>query len=86
MTVDKKGIIEEYKKHEGDTGSADVQVAILTKRINHLVEHLKINKKDNHSRRGLLMMVSKRKRLMKYLKRKNMETYIALCDKLGLKK
>lgn len=86
MTVDKKSIIEEYKKHEGDTGSADVQIAILTKRINHLVEHLKINKKDNHSRRGLLMMVSKRKKLMKYLKRKNLNVYNELCDKLGLKK
>ena len=86
QALDKQTIIKEFKVHEGDTGSAEVQIAILTKRINHLVEHLKQNKKDNHSRRGLLIMVSKRKKLMKYLSKKNSEKYIALCDKLGLKK
>ena len=84
--IDKKTIIQDYKIHETDTGSSDVQIAILTKRINHLVEHLKINKKDNHSRRGLLIMVSKRKKLMKYLSKKDPAQYIALCDKLGIKK
>lgn len=82
----KKEIIDEYKTHEGDTGSSEVQIAVLTKRINHLVEHLKVNKKDNHSRRGLLMMVSKRKKLQKYLGKKDPAKYTALCEKLGIKK
>jgi small subunit ribosomal protein S15 len=83
--MDKKKVIETYKIHDTDTGSTDVQIAILTERINLLVGHLKINKKDNHSRRGLLLMVSKRKKLKKYLKRKDSKKYVELCKKLGLK-
>jgi small subunit ribosomal protein S15 len=81
----KSEIIEEYKIHEKDTGSPEVQVAILTKKINHLVEHLKINKKDNHSRRGLLLMVGQRKRLLKYLNLKSPERYKEVVNRLGLR-
>jgi small subunit ribosomal protein S15 len=81
----KSEIIEEYKIHEKDTGSPEVQVAILTKKINHLVEHLKINKKDNHSRRGLLLMVGQRKRLLKYLNLKSPERYKEVVSRLGLR-
>ena len=81
----KSEIIEEYKTHERDTGSPEVQVAILTKKINHLVEHLKINKKDNHSRRGLLLMVGQRKRLLKYLTLKSPERYQEIISRLGLR-
>lgn len=68
MTIDKSSIIAEYGRHEGDTGSPEVQVALLTARINHLNEHLKLNKKDHHSRRGLLLMVGQRRGLLDYLK------------------
>ncbi len=81
----KKEIIDAHQVHVGDTGSSEVQVALLTERINHLVEHLKINKKDHHSRRGLLLMVGRRRRLMRYLKRKNVTSYQAIAQKLGLK-
>ena len=81
----KTAIIEEYKTHERDTGSPEVQVAILTKKINHLVEHLKINKKDNHSRRGLLLMVGQRKRLLKYLNLKSPDRYKDVISRLGLR-
>jgi small subunit ribosomal protein S15 len=81
----KSTIISEFKTHERDTGSAEVQIAILTKKINHLVEHLKINKKDNHSRRGLLLMVGKRKRLLRYLNSKSNERYNDIIKKLGLR-
>jgi len=81
----KTEIISEHKTHDRDTGSPEVQVAILTKKINHLVEHLKANKKDNHSRRGLLLMVGKRKRLLKYLNSKNTSRYTDLIKKLGLR-
>lgn len=81
----KTEIINEYKTHERDTGSPEVQVAILTKKINHLVEHLKINQKDNHSRRGLLLMVGKRKRLLRYLNLKNTDRYKEVINKLGLR-
>ncbi|MEI7942312.1 MAG: 30S ribosomal protein S15 [Candidatus Riflemargulisbacteria bacterium] len=81
----KSEIIEEYKIHDRDTGSPEVQVAILTKKINHLVEHLKINKKDNHSRRGLLLMVGQRKRLLKYLNLKSPERYKEVVSRLGLR-
>ena len=82
----KAGIIDSYKTHEGDTGSVEVQVALLTERINHLNEHLKNNKQDNHSRRGLMKMVGKRKGLLDYLKSKDIEAYRALIAKLGLRK
>lgn len=79
-------IIDEYKTHEGDTGSPEVQVAILTNRINHLNEHLKIHKKDHHSRRGLLKMVGQRRNLLNYLKDKDIERYRSLIARLGLRK
>ncbi|MBQ3235314.1 MAG: 30S ribosomal protein S15 [Clostridia bacterium] len=82
----KAGIIDSYKTHEGDTGSVEVQVALLTERINHLNEHLKANKQDNHSRRGLMKMVGKRKGLLDYLKSKDIEAYRTLIAKLGLRK
>jgi len=83
---DKQNIIEKFKIHESDTGSAEVQVAILTKKINVLNEHLKSNKKDNHSRRGLVMMVGKRKRLLGYLKNSEVSRYKKLIKELGLRK
>ncbi len=87
MTTEKKlGIISEYKVHESDTGSPEVQVAILTNRINELNEHLKIHKKDHHSRRGLLKMVGKRRNLLNYLKKKDIERYRSLISNLGLRK
>lgn len=78
-------IIEEHKTHDGDTGSPEVQIAILTKRINDLTQHLKEHKKDHHSRRGLLKMVGHRRRLLNYLKGKNIERYRSLIAKLGLR-
>ena len=87
MTKEKKlEIIEKYKRHEGDTGSPEVQVALLTERINHLNEHLKLNKNDHHSRRGLLLMVGQRRGLLDYLKKTDIEGYRALIAKLGLRK
>ena len=82
----KQEIIANYKLHETDTGSPEVQIAILTERINHLNEHLKINKKDHHSRRGLLKMVGQRRGLLNYLMKKDIERYRALVAKLGLRK
>lgn len=82
----KQEIIAEFARSEGDTGSPEVQVAILTKRINELTEHLKIHKKDHHSRRGLLKMVGQRRNLLGYLKDKDIERYRALIEKLGLRK
>jgi small subunit ribosomal protein S15 len=82
----KAEIIAEYKTKEGDTGSPEVQVAILTYRINDLNEHLKIHKKDHHSRRGLLKMVGQRRNLLNYLKDKDIERYRALVSRLGLRK
>lgn len=81
----KDKIIKKYKLHNSDTGSPEVQVAIFTEKIDELVKHLKRNKKDHHSRRGLLGMVSKRKRLMTYLKRQDEKRYGSLAKKLGLK-
>ena len=86
MTIDKSSIINEYGRHEGDTGSPEVQIALLTARINHLNEHLKLNKKDHHSRRGLLLMVGQRRGLLDYLKNTDIESYRALIAKLGLRK
>ena len=82
----KQEIIAEYGRHEGDTGSPEVQIALLTERINHLNEHLKLNKKDHHSRRGLLLMVGQRRGLLDYLKSTDIEGYRALIAKLGLRK
>ena len=84
--MDKSEIIKTYARHEGDTGSPEVQIALLTSRINHLNEHLKINKKDHHSRRGLLQMVNRRRSLLDYLKKKDVERYKALIEKLGLRR
>jgi len=82
----KRQIIDEFKTHESDTGSPEVQVAMLTERINYLTEHLKEHKKDHHSRRGLLKMVGQRRSLLNYLKDRDVERYRALVDKLGLRK
>lgn len=82
----KTEIINEYKTHDGDTGSPEVQVAILTFRINDLNEHLKIHKKDHHSRRGLLKMVGQRRNLLNYLKNKDVNRYRELIGRLGLRK
>ncbi|MGI6088514.1 30S ribosomal protein S15 [Bilifractor porci] len=87
ITAEKKQeIIKEFARTEGDTGSPEVQVAILTERISELTEHLKKNHKDHHSRRGLLKMVGKRRGLLDYLKSKDIERYRALIEKLGLRK
>jgi small subunit ribosomal protein S15 len=83
---EKKKVIEKFKIHENDTGSSEVQIAILTKKINKLNEHLKINKKDHHSRRGLVIMVGKRKRLLEYLKNNDMGRYKKIIKELGLRK
>ena len=84
--IDKEAIIKEYATHEGDTGSPEVQIALLTARINHLHEHFKTHAKDFHSRRGLLKMVGQRKGLLNYLKSKDIERYRTLIAKLGLRK
>lgn len=83
---DKNEIIKEYAVHEGDTGSPEVQVALLTARINHLTEHSKQNPKDHHSNRGLLKLVGQRRNLLKYLQKKDVERYRALIARLGLRK
>jgi small subunit ribosomal protein S15 len=85
-TETKERIIKEHSTHEGDTGSPQVQVALLTQRINELAEHFKTHKKDNHSRRGLLKMVSQRRSLLDYLKRRDIEGYHGLITKLGLRR
>lgn len=84
--IDKAGIVAEFQRAQGDTGSPEVQVALLTARINELTGHFKANKKDHHSRRGLLRMVSRRRKLLDYLKRTNADSYTALIAKLGLRK
>ena len=82
----KAEIIEKYKRDEKDTGSPEVQIALLTERINELTEHLKVHKKDNHSRRGLLKMVGARRSLLKYLSDKDVQRYRDIVEKLGLRK
>ena len=82
----KEEIIRDNRTHDGDTGSPEVQVAILTRRISHLTEHMRTHKHDFHSRRGLLQMVGKRRRLLKYLQKKDVERYRALIAKLGLRR
>ena len=86
MTIDNGKIIEEHKRGDNDTGSPEVQVALLTARIVHLTEHFKTHKKDHHSRRGLLMMVNRRRSLLDYLHRKDADRYKALIEKLGLRR
>lgn len=82
----KKEIIEKFKLHDGDTGSPEVQVAILSNRISYLTEHFKVHKKDHHSRRGLLKLVGQRRRLLNYLKRRDVKRYQKLIKELGLRK
>lgn len=82
----KQDTITKFRTHESDTGSSEVQIALLTGRINHLTDHLKVHKKDHHSRRGLLMMVGRRRRLLNYLKRKNIEQYRSMLQSLGLRR
>ena len=86
LKEDKQNIIEKFKIHESDTGSAAVQVALITTRINILNEHLKSNNKDHHSRRGLVMLVGKRKRLIDYIKKNDLSIYKKLIKELGLRK
>jgi len=81
-----KTIIEQFGKHPTDTGSAEVQVALLTERVNHLTEHLRVHAKDHHSRRGLLMLVGKRRRLLNYLRKQDVERYRSLISELGLRR
>jgi small subunit ribosomal protein S15 len=85
-TEDKKKLIEKFKLHDADTGSPEVQVGLLTERISYLTEHLKIHKKDHHSRRGLLMLVGRRRRLLNYVKYKDINRYRAIIETLGLKR
>jgi len=82
----KQEIIQEHRTHEGDTGSPEVQVAVLTKRISHLTDHLRTHKHDFHSRRGLLKLVGKRRRLLKYVQKKDVERYRELIARLGLRR
>ena len=84
--INKAEIMQTYARHEGDTGSPEVQIAILTKRINDLTEHLRVNKKDLHSRRGMFKMIGHRRNLLNYLQKKDIERYRAIVEKLGLRK
>ena len=83
---EKKMLIDKFKLHESDTGSPEVQVGLLTHRISYLTEHLKVHKKDHHSRRGLLMLVGRRRRLLNYVKNKDVNRYRVIIDTLGLKR
>jgi small subunit ribosomal protein S15 len=82
----KKDLIEQFKTHDGDTGSPEVQIALLSERINGLTGHFKTHQKDHHSRRGLLMLIGKRRGLLEYLRKKNPERYGALTERLGIRK
>lgn len=84
--ADKAATIEAYKLHETDTGSPEVQVALLSERISHLTEHLKLNKHDHHSRRGLMVLIGRRRRLLDYVRRNNVERYRELIGRLGLRR
>ncbi|MDC0198189.1 30S ribosomal protein S15 [Candidatus Thioglobus sp.] len=86
MSIDTQAIIKDYQKDSTDTGSVDVQVALLTARIRHLTEHFKTHNKDHHSRRGLLRLVSQRKKLLAYIKNNDLTAYANLISKLGLRK
>jgi small subunit ribosomal protein S15 len=85
-TKDKKDLINQFKLHENDTGSPEVQVGLLTHRISYLTDHLKIHKKDHHSRRGLLILVGRRRRLLNYVKNKDVKRYRAIIETLGLRR
>lgn len=85
-TEQKKDLIDQYKLHDSDTGSPEVQIGLLTHRISYLTEHLKIHKKDHHSRRGLLMLVGQRRRLLNYVKNKDVARYREIIDRLGLRR
>jgi small subunit ribosomal protein S15 len=82
----KETVVNDYKTHTSDTGSSQVQIALLTQRINELTEHFKVHKKDNHSRRGLLKMVSRRRKLLDYLKRQDINEYHTIIERLGLRR
>jgi small subunit ribosomal protein S15 len=82
----KPGVIAQYRLHDTDTGSPEVQIALLSERINHLTEHLKVHKKDHHSRRGLLMLVGRRRRLLDYVRANDVERYRSIISKLGLRR
>ena len=87
LTTDqKREVVQQFGKSEADTGSPEVQIALLTRRINHLTEHLREHKKDHHSRRGLLMLVGQRRRLLNYLQRKQLDRYRSLIQELGLRR
>ena len=85
-TIDKEAIIKEFGLKDGDTGSSEVQIALLTARVRHLTEHLRVNRKDFHSRRGLIAMTARRRKLLDYLKRTEFKRYTAILEKLGLRK
>ncbi len=85
-TIDKDSIIKDFKLHDSDTGSSEVQIALLTARIKHLTEHLRENRKDFHTRRGLLAMTSRRRKLLSYLKKHDLNKYNEMLQKLGLRK
>lgn len=85
-TQDKKGLIDQYKLHDSDTGSPEVQIGLLSHRIQYLTEHLKIHKKDHHSRRGLLMLVGRRRRLLNYVRNNDVQRYRTIIDTLGLRR
>jgi small subunit ribosomal protein S15 len=85
-TQDKQGLIDQYKLHDSDTGSPEVQIGLLTHRIQYLTEHLKIHKKDHHSRRGLLMLVGRRRRLLNYVRSNDIQRYRTIIDNLGLRR
>jgi small subunit ribosomal protein S15 len=85
-TQDKKELIEQYKLHESDTGSPEVQIGLLTHRILYLTDHLKLHKKDHHSRRGLLMLVGQRRRLLNYVKKNDVQRYRTIIENLGLRR
>ena len=87
LTIDqKKTLIEQYRVHQGDTGSPEVQIALLTERVNGLTEHFKRHAKDHHSRRGLLMLIGKRRGLLEYLKNKDADRYRAVIERLGIRR
>ncbi len=85
-TEKKQEIINNFKKHEGDTGSPEVQIAILTERITYLTEHFKVHKKDHHSRRGLLKLVGQRRRMLDYLKSRDLDRYKTVIERLGIRR
>ncbi len=85
-TKDKQGLIDRFKLHDVDTGSPEVQIALLTHRITYLTEHVKVHKKDHHSRRGLLMLVGRRRRLLNYIKNKNLNRYRTILESLSLRR